>query len=350
MSRIFSIYQNKLIIYNNKTKPSQNAILSLIKNQLGVKSIIEDSSTSKVYINKNGELIVNSIEYRLDTDLGIPLYTFGLLSDVHIDGDGDDTAYSISDLNRAIKFFNDEGCEFITYCGDMTYDGRDEDFTALKSCIDTSSIPNYTIRGNHDCRNTVDVYKNATGMDLHYTITKNNDLFIFLSLDNDNSRESTGGLTQETVDWLTNIINNSKHQRIFLFYHFFFRNTSGDGAGRSYPWGTIGDSTLTSYARDFVNLVNTTPNLIFCTGHSHFKFNLQDVNANANYYHLNNGCYHIHVPSGAKPRIPNGSSVQSLYAESEGYLVEVYKDKVLFKPRNFISGEYLLEYAYIIEL
>ena len=350
MSRIFSIYQNKLILYNNKTEPSQNAILSLIKNQLGVKSIIEDSSTSKVYINKNGELIVNSIEYRLDTDLGIPLYTFGLLSDVHIDGDGDDTAYSISDLNRAIKFFNDEGCDFIAYCGDLTYDGRDVDFPALKSCIDTSSIPNYTIRGNHDCRNTVDVYKNATGMDLHYTITKNNDLFIFLSLDNDNSRESTGGLTQETVDWLTNIINNSKHQRIFLFYHFFFRNTSGDGAGRSYPWGTIGDSTLTSYARDFVNLVNTTPNLIFCTGHSHFKFNLQDVNANANYYHINNGCYHIHVPSGAKPRIPNGSSVQSLYAESEGYLVEVYKDKVLFKPRNFISGEYLLEYAYIIEL
>ena len=350
MSRVFSIYQNKLILYNNKTEPSQNAILSLIKNQLGVKSIIEDSSTSKVYINKNGELIVKSIEYRLDTDLGIPLYTFGLLSDVHIDGDGDDTAYSISDLNRAIKFFNDEGCEFITYCGDMTYDGRDEDFIALKSCIDTSSIPNYTIRGNHDCRNTVDVYKNATGMDLHYTITKNNDLFIFLSLDNDNSRESTGGLTQETVDWLTNIINNSKHQRIFLFYHFFFRNTSGDGAGRSYPYGTIGDGTLTSYAKDFMNLVNTTPNLIFCTGHSHFKFNLQDVNVNANYYHINNGCYHIHVPSGAKPRIPNGSSVQSLYAESEGYLVEVYKDKVLFKPRNFISSEYLLEYAYIIEL
>ena len=99
-----------------------------------------------------------------------------------------------------------------------------------------------------------------------------------------------------------------------------------------------------------MNLGNTTPNLIFCTGHSHFKFNLQDVNANANYYHINNGCYHIHVPSGAKPRIPSGSSVQSLYADSEGYLVEVYRDKVLFKPRNFISGEYLLEYAYIIEL
>ena len=345
MSRIFSIYQNKLIIYNTKTNPSQNAILSLIKNQLGVKSIIEDSSTSKVYLNKNGELIVRSIEYRLDTDLGTPLYTFGLLSDTHVDGDGDDDAYSVSDLNNAIKFFNDEGCEFIAYCGDMTRDGRDDDFPLLKSCLETSSIPNYTIRGNHDCKNTVDMYKNATGMEQDYTKTKNNDLFIFLSLDNDNSRTTDGGLTQEKVDWLTNIINTSNHQRIFLFYHYFFRNTSGDGEGRSYPYGTIGDGTLVSYAQDFVNLVNNTPNLIFCTGHSHFKFNLQDTNPNANYYH--NSCYYIHVPSGSRPR---NSSVESLYAESEGYLVEVYSDKVLFKPQDFISNKYLLEYAYIVEL
>ena len=351
MSRIFSIYQNKLILYNNKTEPSQNAILSLIKNQLGVKSIIEDSSTSKVYINKNGELIVRSIEYRLDTDLGTPLYTFGLLSDTHIDDDGTDRASSISDLNNAIKFFNDEGCEFIAYCGDMTENGRDVDFTALKSCLDTSTIPNYTIRGNHDCNNTVDVYKNATGMEQDYTITKNNDLFVFLSLDNDGTTGTRGGLTQEKVDWLTNIINTSNHQRIFLFYHFFFRNTSGDGAGRSYPHDTIGDGTLISYARDFVNLVNNTPNLIFCTGHSHFKFNLQDKNPNANYYHTNNSCYYIHVPSGSRPRTLNTSGgTENLYADSEGYLVEVYADKVLFKPYDFIANKYLMQYAYIVEL
>ena len=137
MPRIFSIYQNKLIIYNNTTKPNQNAILSLIKNQLGVKSIIEDSSTSKVYLNKNGELVVNSIEYKLDTDLGTPLYTFGLLSDVHVDGDGSDEAHSISDLNNALQFFESEGCEFVAYCGDMTKDGRSEDFSIGSTIVST---------------------------------------------------------------------------------------------------------------------------------------------------------------------------------------------------------------------
>ena len=112
MSRMFSIYKNKLIIYD-RTGFNKSTLLDLIKKQLGIKNIIEDSSTSKVYLNKNGELIVKSIEYKLDIDLGTPLYTFGLLSDVHVDGDGDDIAYSISDLNKAIKFFNDEGCDFI---------------------------------------------------------------------------------------------------------------------------------------------------------------------------------------------------------------------------------------------
>lgn len=351
MPRIFSIYQNKLIIYNSTTQPSQNSILSLIKNQLGVKSIIEDSSTSKVYINKNGELIVKSIEYGLDIELGTPLYTFGLLSDVHVDGDGDDTNYSISDLNRAIKFFNDEGCEFIAYCGDMTCDGRSEDFTALKLCLETSSIPNYAIRGNHDCNNTVEVFKEATGMEPDYTITKNNDLFIFLSLADWNNSGADGDLTQEKVDWLTNIINSSNHQRIFLFYHYFFRNTSGDGEGRSYPWATIGDNTLTSYAQDFINLVSNTPNLIFCNGHSHFRFSMQDKNPNANHYHTNNSCYYIHVPGGTELTIIGTSGgFDGLPAGSEGYLVEVYSDKVLFKPRDFIANKYLLQYAYIVEL
>ena len=81
MSRIFSIYRNKLIIYGSETTPNKDSILSLIKNQLGVRRIVEDSSTSKVYLNKQGELVVNSVEYRLDTNLGTPLYTFGLLSD-----------------------------------------------------------------------------------------------------------------------------------------------------------------------------------------------------------------------------------------------------------------------------
>ena len=351
MSRIFSIYQNKLIIYNNTTKPNQNAILSLIKNQLGVKRIVEDSSTPKIYLNKNGDLVVKSVEYKLDTDLGTPLYTFGLLSDTHIDGDGDDYGNSISDLDRAIKFFNDGGCEFIAYCGDMTYDGRTEDYTSLKTCLSKSTIPNYTIKGNHDAHSSSDGYADATGRPTDYAINKNNDLFIFMSMDNDDETTSWG-LTSSKITWLTNLLQANTDKRVFLFYHIPIRGTCGDGGGGLYPWGMIGDSS-TTLGNNYINLVKAYPNLIVINGHSHFKFSLQNSYTNANYYHNNGECYFVHVPSCARPRIENPSASNGVddYAEgSEGFLVEVYENKVVFKPIDFIGNKYLLEYDYIVEL
>ena len=346
MSKIFSIYKNNLIIYSSKTKPNQDAILSLIKNQLGVRRIVEDSSASKVYLNKNGELVVNSVEYRLDEDLGTPLYSFGLLSDVHVDGDGDDGAYSISDLNNALQFFESEGCEFVAYCGDMTYDGRSEDYTALKTCLDASTLPQYTIRGNHDSYAVDNGYLTATGKtEEDYTVVKGNDLFIFMSHYVGNG---TGYISDNQITWLTDLFNNNKDKRIFFFYHVPFRGTSGDGPGGFYPWTLLDTSNSTHAA--LKNLLETNPNVIFCHGHTHMKFELGELYPNANYYHEEGKWYDIHVPSCAKPRSSDGSNLQTLYEGSQGYVVEVYSDKVLFKPRNFISNEYLLQYVYIVEL
>lgn len=346
MPRMFSIHKNKLIIYS-RAGFNKNTLLSLIKNQFGIKNIMENPSTSKVYLNKNGNLIVKSIEYKLDTDLGTPLYTFGLLSDVHIDGDGDDTAYSISDLNNAISFFNNEGCEFIAYTGDMSYNGRAEDFTALKECLNTSAIPNYTIRGNHDAYAVDNGYLEATGQtEESYTVEKGNDLFIFMG---HRIGASIGQIEESQITWLTNLFNNNKNKRIFFFYHVPLKGTSGDGNGGLYT-GTLLDDTTNEQSRALKKLLEANPNVIFMHGHTHMKFELGDLYENANHYHVEGQWYDIHVPSCAKPRTSDGSSMGTLYEGSQGYLVEVYADKVLFKPIDFIANKYLLEYAYIIEL
>ena len=93
-------------------------------------------------------------------------------------------------------------------------------------------------------------------------------------------------------------------------------------------------------------MVKQYPNLIYCNGHSHMRFNIQDKDVNANYYHNDGECYYIHVPSTAKPRFPSGDTVADYYEGSEGYLVEVYANKVLFKPIDFIASEYLTKYNY----
>ena len=270
-----------------------------------------------------------------------PLYKFGLLSDVHIDGDGNDEAHSISDLNNAISFLENAGANFIAYCGDMTRDGYTEDYTALKTCLETSTVPNYCIRGNHDAFSLSDGYASATGCENDYIVTQGNDLLIFISCADTN--HDTGGLTTSKLDWLENLLQTNTNTRVFLFYHYFVDGTSGNGTG-VYPYGTLKPSNAT--ASRFINMVKQYPNLIYCNGHSHMRFNIQDQDANANYYHNNGECYYIHVPSTAKPRFPNGDTVADYYEGSEGYLVEVYANKVIFKPIDFIASEYLTKYNY----
>ena len=270
-----------------------------------------------------------------------PLYKFGLLSDVHIDGDGSDEAHSISDLTNAISFLQNAGANFIAYAGDMTRDGRTEDYTALKTCLETSTVPNYCVRGNHDAYSLSDGYASATGCKDDYIITQGNDLLIFISCADTN--HDTGGLTTSKLNWLENLLQTNTNTRVFLFYHYFVDGTSGNGTG-VYPYGTLNPSN--AIALRFINMVKQYPNLIYCNGHSHMRFNIQDQDANANYYHNDGECYYIHVPSTAKPRFPSGDTVADYYEGSEGYLVEVYANKVLFKPIDFISSEYLTKYNY----
>ena len=281
------------------------------------------------------EVMANNIKMISGSSGEQPLYKFGLLSDAHIDGDGTDTAHSISDLNNAIQYLNNKNCKFIVHCGDVTENGRSEDYTALKSCLDTSTIPNYSVRGNHDMTNG---YAEATGCADDYTITQNNDLFIFLS-----PSASSGTLSNEKLNWLENLLTTNTDKRIFFIYHFFFNNTAGNASN-------LDNGGLPSNDASVIRLkamIESYSNLIFCNGHSHLRFSLQDSDPNANYYHEENKCYYVHVPSTSRPRDDNGSGgTTNIYGGSEGYLVEVYANKVVFKPIDFIASEYLTKYNY----
>lgn len=333
MKKIFSIdkYGN-LITDNTLIAPKDSNVITIYKDKLGV-NVIEDNSISNIALDKHGNLKVKSIISN-STSEGL-LYKFGLLSDAHVDGDGTDTAYSISDLKNAIQYFNNKNCKFIVHCGDVTENGRSEDYSTLKSCLATSTIPNYSVRGNHDMTNG---YSEATGCADDYTITQNDDLFIFLS-----PSATSGTLSNDKLNWLENLLTTNTDKRVFFIYHFFFNNTAGNACN-------LDNGGLPSSDASVIRLkamIESYPNLIFCNGHSHLRFNLQDLDPNANYYHEEGKCYYVHVPSASRPRGDNGSGgTTNIYGGSEGYLVEVYADKVLFKPIDFINSENLTKYNY----
>lgn len=335
MKKIFSIdkYGN-LITDNTLATPKDGNVITVYKDKLGI-NVIEDNSISNIILDKYGNVRVKSIISNSTSDTNALLYKFGLLSDTHVDGDNTDTAQSISDLNNAIQFFNNENCKFIANCGDVTENGRTEDYTALKSCLSTSTIPHYCVRGNHDL---TDGYPEATGCADDYTVTQNNDLFIFLS-----PSTASGTLSNDKLNWLENLLTTNTDKRVFLIYHYFIYNTAGNACGLDNGGLPSSDASVIR----FKAMIESYSNLIFCNGHSHLRFSLQDLDPNANYYHKDGKCYYIHVPSASRPRGDNGSGgTTNIYGGSEGYLVEVYANKVVFKPIDFIANEYLTKYNY----
>lgn len=367
----YSTLNHVIITFNNGTMTSYtNGIKKVLSTSTGVRVGSSDTNfmigtkynksgdfgnfNLKSFRFYNGKTLTDDevlSNYNSTVVSGTLLYKFGLLSDTHIDGDGDDYGDSISDLTNALTYFEEENCSFVAHCGDMTYDGRTEDFNALKTILDSSNIPNCTIRGNHDAYSLSNGYTNATGRVEDYIINKGNELYIFMSMANTDAG-GTGGITQAKLSWLSTLLTTYDAERMFLFYHVPVRGTCGDGGGWLYPWGMIGDTT-NNIGTSYKNLIKSCPNLIVINGHSHFKFDFQNRYPNANYYHNNGECYYVHVPSCARPRIEDTSSSDGIAdweAGSEGFLVEVYTDRIVFKPRDFISGQFLTRFNYVIPL
>ena len=78
-----------------------------------------------------------------------PLYTFGLLSDVHIGRSSSSKAES--DFENALNFFNSQNVLMTCICGDITQTATEAQFTSYASIRAKSKVPVYATTGNHDC-------------------------------------------------------------------------------------------------------------------------------------------------------------------------------------------------------
>ena len=145
-------------------------------------------------------------------------------------------------------------------------------------------------------------------------------------------------LSVEELQWLYEVLEKNRNKRCFVFQHVF-------------PWGGAGNA-LNSYPHDiftgtrgtvFENLMKHYKNTVFFHGHSHLRFYLQELDKIAN-YSSERGYKSVHIPSLSVPRditFDGGyvSGYASIYAESEGYIVDVYDDFIILNGRDFIDNE-----------
>ncbi len=274
------------------------------------------------------------------------LYSFGLIADIHISAEN-----SVEDFSRTLKELSNQGAmSFVCINGDLTDFGRDYEFKMYKEIVDTCTIdiPVFAISGNHDAvadggYNVKDIISCYTGEPLYYSFQKGNDIFIMVG----NVNTVPGKLfLKESLEWLSETLANNAEKRCFLFQHVRPNNCCGNALNlyKNNIW--FGEET-----DFFETLFKKHKNVIFFHAHSHLRFYLQEYEKTANYDNFF-GIHSIHIPSLSIPRdidCEANSDFKIIPQVSEGYIVDVYKNKIVLKGRDFAEGKFLPIAHYCLE-
>ena len=290
-----------------------------------------------------GEISLGPLSF---SEKGEKLYSFLGLADLHLDKTDWNTAHT--DFPNALKYANAMEAAFVCLAGDVTNNGLEEELRIFKECVERYSpdVPVYAITGNHDANNyneIVRLFKEYTGCPLYYSFPHRNDVFIMLGC-----RGSwEGGLfTVEELQWLYETLEANRNKRCFVFHHVRPQDGCGNAFG-IYKYDIWGGTEATV----FESLMHHYKNAHQFHGHSHLKFYLQYGSDVANIDHLFGG-WSVHIPSLSVPRDrdPSGASERlEVYADSEGYVVDVYENGIHLKGRDFIKGEFLPVASYWLD-
>lgn len=224
-------------------------------------------------------------------------FKFAIFSDVHTTTD--DTKNANIKFKEAITKVQELGCSFIAITGDLCNYDVENELNQYKSLVDANAtIPIYEVTGNHDATQqglNATLWKSITGQDPYYEIIHENEVFLFLSQYQWSDNNASGILPQTYRDWLTSKLEEHKTKnRVFFFFHQYMPDCEGFG----YRNGTQNQSYLVGTLPFFTNIINNYKNVIWFSGHSHTKFEVQTNYPNVNAYNKNGEiCTMIHVPT-----------------------------------------------------
>ena len=320
-------------------------------------------------------------------DYGEKAYTFGALSDVHFNRynmmlTGDDACLAFP---NALEFMENFDVELVGISGDLSVHGERDAFEKFDRITSEFDFPVYTCTGNHDVSKyfllenwheliNKGVYGEtkaegvkevaSNGLDFVYSPAGvDGDVFIFLSQYAWDYNETTSRiLTDEQLNWLEYQLETYKDTTVYLFFHTFLNNPiegevlqTGEGnlinnVGHAY------DLPFTEDCADevrFEGLMKEYKNVVFFNGHSHWAYDMQKLNPNLNIADYG-GEYAtmIHVSSVSSPRRTTANlpdTTEHYMRSSEGIIVSVYEDKIVFETCDFLRGEILAYATYVIE-
>lgn len=272
---------------------------------------------------------------------GTRRYRFCALADIHLTYD---TANA--DFQRAL-IYAESNCDFTVVAGDLVSSGAESEMQVFKTMVDTyaPTKPVYAIPGNHENYSTVSqgYLENYTGKPLYYSFTQGEDVFIMLGHYGGYGGDGIGWKSSEflsagEIQWLYETLEENRNRRCFVFSHVLPHEHGVGNPNGLYKSALIWKVNDGGLGQAFISLLRHYRNAILFAGHSHTRFQLQELDKKANYSDAD-GYRSVHIPSLAVPRDEKDGALSVIYAESEGYIVDVYDDYILLNGRDFIDND-----------
>ena len=272
-----------------------------------------------------------------------PLYSFGILSDVHL---GRSAINPDSDFERALAHFGSKGADMVCICGDISQNGKEAEFSLYKDIVAQSSIPVYTVTGNHDATTSglnYDLWEQYVGLPIVYekSVERNGktDHFLFLGMSIWNF---SSAYLDSSLMWLEEKLEEYRNERCFVITHLFFPKRAGN-LNDIYPSGNwLKGTQLTLLEKMCDRYVNS----VWFSGHSHWEWQLQKYQDRANIYRTYEAAaptsgWCVHIPSCGVPITSDGTTRVDNTAGSEGAIIQVYEDCIDILGIDLASGKYL---------
>ena len=301
--------------------------------------------------------------------LGARMYTFGVLSDIHLrwgTGGPGTTNYNfrngITDFDRAIPAIQNLGVEFVCITGDLGYDSDSSSVIKELELYQTAltnyaTVPFYILTGNHDIKHSDEDWETYTGHPKNFEIVKDGDVFLFMSLTQPEKASSYATPYTTSLTWLRERIARYQGARIFIFMHYPITGYAGLRDGEYYGFLPDGTGTNNTEANELLSALISAKNVVLFNGHTHFELECEATYDTINVFtfqHKNVSI--VHVPSCAYPRDYLKNEVPDL---SEGYVVEVYEKGVILRGVNLAVevdeenpkahvAEYMPDYEYAL--
>lgn len=307
-------------------------------------NIAPKGAKSLAICNASGNKIYTIPLGKMTHPTGTKLYSFGLISDLHIVENGLAVTWNPSTkVDNVLTYFESMGCVFCASTGDNTNRGFYESdgttfnanqFEEYKRVCDLHSIPVYGACGNHDSyfkaiTESITELETYTGKGLYFLIEQGNDVHIFLG-----QSASTTPMSDEALQWFYETLEMNRNKRCFVYVHPYL-----DGGNANDLYGNDVFSWWGTKTTVFKNLLKHYKNTILFHGHSHNSFDCQEVDKTAN-YNESTGFRTTHVPSVSRPtEIVDGVRTTD-DTKSFGYVVDVYSDYIVLNGMDFINDDF----------